>query len=289
MHRLSRRGLALAAPALLLPRGVRAEAGDFRVESAEPLGVTAGPMAVFGHRPAAWRPGGAVVVVMHGVQRDPERYREEWRGLSARGGFLLLVPEFSRAKFPGTRWYNFLNAVDEQGAPQPREGWTSHAFLRAIAAACRAQGAEPEGHVLYGHSAGAQFVHRHLLLAGAPGARRVIIANAGSYTLPLLDRRFPEGLAGTAANAESLRAAFRRDVVLQLGEADTDPAHPSLPRQDWAVAQGPHRFARGQNFRRVAEAAAAGLGEAFTWRVVTVPGVGHSNAGMAEAALALIG
>jgi hypothetical protein len=282
------RRAVLAAPILLAP-AARAAGGDFRTEHDEPLGAFRGPMAVFGHRPAGWRPGGPVVVVMHGVRRDPERYRDEWRELASRGRFLLLVPEFSAEKFPGTRWYNFVGAVDEAGRPAPPQGWTSHAFGRAVAAACAAQDAPAEGYVLYGHSAGAQFVHRHLLLTGAPGARRVIIANAGSYTLPVLDRPFPEGLAGTAADLAGLAAAFRRDAVLQLGEADTDPDHPSLPRQPWAVAQGPHRFARGGNFRRVAEAAAAELGVPLAWRVATVPGVGHSNAGMAEAALALLG
>ena len=53
-----------------------------------------------------------VVVVMHGLRRDADRYRDEWRDLAEQQGFLLLVPEFSAAKFPGTRWYNFGNVVE---------------------------------------------------------------------------------------------------------------------------------------------------------------------------------
>jgi hypothetical protein len=116
----------------------------------------------------------------------------------------------------------------------------------------------------------------------------VVIANAGSYTLPFTDRPFPEGLGGTAADAATLRAVFARPVVLQLGEADTDPRHRSLPSQSWAVAQGDHRFARGWFFfdtmRRTAEA----QGAPFSWRVATVRGVGHSNGEMAAHAARLL-
>jgi poly(3-hydroxybutyrate) depolymerase len=245
-------------------------------------------MPVWYHRPAGWTAGGKVGVVMHGLQRDADRYRDEWRPLADRHGFLLLVPEFSREKFPGTRWYNFGNLQDEAGRATPPEAWSFHAFDRVVGAAMQAAGATRPGYVLYGHSAGAQFVHRFLLLTGAPRAEQVVIANSGSYTLPRFDRPFVEGLGGTAADPATLRAVFARPVILQLGEADTDPSHASLPRQPWAVAQGSHRFARGWHFFDAARRAAAEAGAPFAWRVVTVPGVGHSNAGMAEAAAPLL-
>ncbi|BDG72193.1 alpha/beta hydrolase [Roseomonas fluvialis] len=289
MMRLRRRDLVVAA--LALPAAARAQPiapGSGRIEVPEPAGATAAPMPVWFHRPAGWTAAGKVGVVMHGLQRDADRYRDEWRPLSDRDGFLLLVPEFGREKFPGTRWYNFGNLQDEAGRAMPPEAWSFHAFDRVVAAAMQAAGATRPGYVLYGHSAGAQFVHRFLLLTGAPRAEAVVIANSGSYTLPRFDRPFVEGLGGTAADPAVLRAVFARPVILQLGEADTDPNHASLPRQPWAVAQGSHRFARGWHFFDTSRRAAAEAGAPFAWRVVTVPGVGHSNAGMAEAAAPLL-
>jgi poly(3-hydroxybutyrate) depolymerase len=276
----------LAAPAVARAQGL--PAGSGRIEIPEPAGATPAPMPVWFHRPAGWTPAGKVIVVLHGLQRDADRYRDEWRALSDRHAALLLVPEFSREKFPGTRWYNFGNLQDDAGAATPPDAWSFHAFDRVVAAAMREAGATRPGYVLYGHSAGAQFVHRFLLLTGAPRAEAVVIANSGSYTLPVMDRPFVEGLAGTAADPATLRAVFARPVQLHLGEADTDPNHSSLPRQPWAVAQGSHRFARGWHFFDVSRRAAAAMGAPFAWRVVTVPGVGHSNAGMAEAAAPLI-
>lgn len=277
---------ALVAPAVARAAGI--EAGSGRVELPEAAGAAAAPMPVWYHRPAGWGAGGKVGVVLHGLQRDADRYRDEWRALSDRHGFLLLVPEFRREKFPGTRWYNFGNLQDEAGRATPAAAWSFHAFDRVVLAAMAMARARREGFVLYGHSAGAQFAHRYMMLTGAARAEAVMIANSGSYTLPRFDRPFPEGLGGTLADAAVLRAVLARPVLLQLGEADTDPNHASLPRQPWAIAQGSHRFARGWHFFDQARRAAAEAGAPFPWRVVTVPGVGHSNAGMAEAAAPIL-
>ncbi|MBR0658095.1 alpha/beta hydrolase [Neoroseomonas oryzicola] len=277
---------ALAAPGLARAAGIGAGSG--RVEVAEATGATPAPMPVWYHRPASWTPSGKVAVVLHGLRRDADRYRDEWRDLADRHGVLLLVPEFGQDKFPGTRWYNFGNLQDDAGRATPSAAWSFHAFDRVVLAAMAMAGAQRDAFILYGHSAGAQFTHRYTLLTGAPRAEAVMIANAGSYTLPRFDRPFPEGLGGTAADPAVLRAVFARPVLLQLGEADTDPNHPSLPRQPWAIAQGSHRFARGWHFFDQARRAALEAGAPFAWRVVTVPGVGHSNAGMAEAAAPIL-
>jgi poly(3-hydroxybutyrate) depolymerase len=285
---MRRRGLLLAT--LAAPGLARAAipAGPFRIEVAEANGATPAPMPVWGLRPEGWAADRPVLVVMHGLNRDADRYRDEWREIAERHRVLLLVPEFSREKFPGTRWYNFGNLQDDDGRATPPASWTFLAFDRVIAAAMREAGATRPGFVLYGHSAGAQFTHRYMLLTGAPRAEAVVVANAGSYTLPRFDRPFPEGLGGTSAEAATLRAVFARPVILQLGEADTDPNHSSLPRQPWAIAQGSHRFARGWNYFDVARRAAAEMGAPFGWRVATVPGVGHSNGGMAQHAARML-
>lgn len=268
------------AVAVTAPAAAHLPPGSGRIELAEAAGATREAMPVWFHRPAAWDEDGRVVVVMHGLNRDAGRYRDEWAALAETGGFLVLVPEFSASKFPGTRCYNFGNLVDDEGRATASESWSFHAFDRVVAAAMDAAHATRPGFILYGHSAGAQFVHRYLLLTGATRAERVIIANAGSYSLAT-DRPFPEGLGRTTADPATLREVFARPVVLQLGEADTDPQHSSLPRQDWAVAQGSHRFARGWFFFDAMRRVAAAQGAVFNWRVATVPGVGHSNAGMA--------
>lgn len=246
-----------------------------RITFAEPSGAAPGPMNVFLHRPSGWRPGGPAVVALHGMGRNAAGYRDSWIAPAEAHGFLLICPEFSEAQFPGMRFYNFGNVQ----APEPE--WTFAALDRAVDAALGMPG---RPFALYGHSAGAQFVHRYLLLTGAPRARRIVIANAGWYSWPSLDIAFPHGLGQIAATEPGLRAALARPVTILLGEADNDPAHHQLRRDAATDAQGLHRFERGQNFFAAARGAAEARGLPFGWSLATVPGVAHSGAGMAPAA-----
>jgi hypothetical protein len=204
--------------------------GSGQFERDEAAGATVERQRVFYHRPAAWTPAGRIVVVMHGVNRDADRYRDEWRGLADQYGFLLVVPEFSQAKFPGDAGYNFGGMVDDKDKPLPRERWSFNVVDRVFADVRRLSGAERQAYSLYGHSAGAQFAHRFLLFAASPSVEMVVVANAGWYTLPVADEAFPYGLKGSPATEADVRAFLARPLVLQLGEADTDSAHSSLRR-----------------------------------------------------------
>jgi pimeloyl-ACP methyl ester carboxylesterase len=223
-----------------------------------------------------------VVVVLHGVERDADRYRDQWRPLADQHGFLLVVPEFSQAKFPGDTWYNFGGMVDEQGRSRPKAEWSFGVIDRVVADVRARAGAERKTYSLYGHSAGAQFAHRFLLFAASPSVDMVVAANAGWYTLPVADEAFPYGLKGSPAGEADVRAFFARPLVLQLGEEDTNREHRTLRRTPEADRQGEHRFARGKNFMAVAEREAGRLSVPLAWKLVTVPGVGHSNGKMAE-------
>ncbi|MBK1662619.1 hypothetical protein, partial [Paracraurococcus ruber] len=262
--------------------------GSHRVEFAETCGVAPGPMAVYLHRPAAWRPDGPIAAVMHGVQRNADGYRDAWVAHAEALGLLLVCPCYDAARFPGDRWYNFGNAVDAEGRPQPPAAWSFAALDHAVDAARRACGAEREDFALYGHSAGAQFVHRYLLLTHAPRVSRLIVANSGWYSMPRWDVAFPYGLGGTGATEAGLAAALGRPVTILLGEEDRDPQHPQLRRDAGSDAQGTNRFDRGHAFFAAAQAAAARLQAPFAWQLRTVPGVAHSNAGMARAAAPLL-
>lgn len=272
----------MIAAALATASAPRAESDMF--DRAEPAGTTAARQRVFFHRPATWRADGRVVFVMHGLNRDADRYRDEWVGIADRHGFLLVCPEFSREKFPGDEWYNF------GGLRQARAtGLSAFAVPDRVFADVRARfGATAARYSLYGHSAGAQFVHRFLLLAPSATVDQAIAANAGWYTLPLFDQDFPYGLGGTAVTEAEVAEFLRRPLVLQLGEADTDPAHRSLRRDAGSDLQGTHRFARGWNFYAVGVREAARRGFHSPWRVVTVPGVGHENGRMAADAAAVL-
>jgi poly(3-hydroxybutyrate) depolymerase len=207
-------------------------------------------MRVFVYRPAHWTRDDRIVIVMHGMDRDADRYRDEWRRHAEAHNLLIVAPEFSTAKFPGAGTYNFGNVADRKGKLQPRASWTFGVIDKVFAEARNRSGARRDRYSLFGHSAGAQFVHRYLLFASASDADVIIAANAGAYTMPTQDANFPWGLKGAGIARADLAKAFARNVVILLGERDNDPNHSTLPRNRGAMAQGPHRLARGEKFSR---------------------------------------
>lgn len=229
-----------------------------------------------------------VIFVFHGVQRDADRYIGEWIDLAAKEQLIIVVPEFRRDAFPGARGYNHGNLFDAKGKPTPA-GERSFALIEPLFDALRLKhGLTRTSYWMFGHSAGAQFVHRFVMTGHARRAERVISANAGSYMMPDARVDWPFGTRGLPDGLWDARAAYAAPMTLLLGTADNDPNYPSLPRDAEAMAQGPHRLARGQKFFAAAMADAARQGIAFQWNCALAPGIGHDNGRMAPFAIAIL-
>ena len=242
-------------------------------------------LTVWHYRPAGTAADAPVLFVIHGVGRNAEEYLNDWVELAEQKKVLLIVPEFSKTEFPGEEAFNSGNLFDASGQPVPRAQW-SYSMIEPIFDAVRERsGSQRNDYMIYGHSAGAQFVQRFLYFIPEARVTRLIAANAGWYMLPELTTAFPYGLKGTVLNEAALRTAFARPLVVLLGEADIDPQHKSLRHTPEADAQGLYRFARGHYFFTHAKAAAAALNTPFNWTLATVPNVEHSNQGMAPSAL----
>jgi poly(3-hydroxybutyrate) depolymerase len=238
-------------------------------------------LTVWHYQPAAATADTPVLFVLHGVGRNAEDYLNDWIAQADLHNFLLVVPEFSKTQFPGEEAYNSGNLFDAAGSLRPRDQW-SFSMIEPIFDRVRAQlGSRRTDYMIYGHSAGAQFVHRFLYFVPQARVTRAVAANAGWYMLPELATPFPYGLQGAPTDEAALRTALARPLVVLLGEADTDEQHQSLRHTPESDAQGLNRLARGHYFFAHAQAAAAALGAPFHWRLATVPGVAHINKDMA--------
>lgn len=242
-------------------------------------------LTVWYYRPAALPPAAPVLFVIHGVGRNAAEYLDDWVEFADQRHFLLVVPEFSKAEFPGEEAFNSGNMFDAAGRPRPRAEW-SYSVIEPLFDALPARlGGTRRDYLLYGHSAGAQFVQRFLYFVPEARVTRIVAANAGWYMLPTFAAAFPYGLQGTAADAAALRTALARPLVVLLGEADTDPGHPSLRHTPEADAQGLYRLARGRFFYARAQAEAGALHAPFHWSLAMAPGVAHINKAMAPHAV----
>lgn len=254
--------------------------GSSRIEFS---GWSGPKLPVYVYRPQTTGPESRIVFVMHGVKRDGDRYRDEWRDLAEEHSFIIVVPTFGRGDFPTTESYNFGNVFDEKGRRNPQSLWSFSAIEPLFDdIVCRVAGNQ-SGYALYGHSAGGQFVHRFAAFADAPRLEAAVAANSGWYTMPN-GVAFPYGWGGDAAGLVSPARAFRRPLTILLGTEDTDRNDPNLRKNEQADAQGPTRLARGQAFVAIAKEQ-ADKAMPLNWRIAYAPGIGHDNGGMAPFAI----
>lgn len=263
-------------------------AGTFSMK--ELTGVNDSPLRVFYYRPTTWQQGKPIVMVFHGLGRNAEEYRDSWKQYAAEYGLLVICPEFSEKKYPGVRYYNLGNMADkddETGTILPQKAWIFPTINHVVDYLKKNKETKESKIAIFGHSAGAQMVHRYVLFGGKSKAASIIVANAGWYTMPNADANFPYGTGKLSYNKEELTEALAKPVTVLLGDQDTKRSK-ILRKTPQADAQGRNRLERGQNFYKAAQAMAKKQGVPFNWSLVLVPGVGHDNAGMAGTAAKLI-
>lgn len=256
-------------------------AGTARFTFVDSRGRADRPIMVHSHRPAACAHQCPILIVMHGNTRDAASYRNHWVRWADEQGFVVLAPEFNRQDWPGSRSYN-------QGdmAAQVNPALWSYSVVEHLFDAVRTTQTH---YRLFGHSAGAQFVHRFLFALPHNRASMALMANAGWYTLPEWREGraafiWPHSLVGARVGEQGVRSALSKQVVVLLGEADTHSADPDLDQAAGSRAQGPHRLARGLFFWEEVHKVAQELGVTLPWSLVRVPGVGHDAKGMTDAA-----
>lgn len=230
------------------------------------------------------RPWQRAMIVLHGRQRNADDYFAIAceAAKAASEPILIIAPQFLAGLDVKVHALdsNFLYwdemgwmGGDEALSPMPLSGFTlldgllAHLQDRALFPGLRHI-------VLAGHSGGAQVMHRYAILTGAKGPLSFVIANPSSYAYFSPERPDGEGFVtpdaasfpgyddwkyginkrpayGKELDVAALEARYvARGVTYLLGTKDCNPAHPALDRSQAAMAQGPHRLARGQAYWR---------------------------------------
>jgi hypothetical protein len=227
-----------------------------------------------------------VLVVMTGRLRNAHQYLDDFAPYTEPRNVLLLVPEFPNARFTGSRNYNLGAVMTKRGAYRRREEWLFSLIEPMVAHAQSTLCARTApNYCLYGHSAGAQFTHRFVLLGRPRHLRRAVAANAGWYTLPHSGAAYPYGVARMDVSPSDLRRSLGSAMTVLLGEADTDATDFRVRHDQVVDRQGENRLERGYYFIEQARIAAAELATDLGWSLVTVPGAAHFNTHMIETAV----
>jgi pimeloyl-ACP methyl ester carboxylesterase len=276
--------LAPQAPAApQKPAPVRIQQAPVEDEEEVPIGkcertIAVGPYGIqtFFYRPERWI-GQRMIVVMHGVLRNADEYRDHSAAMGDRLNALIVAPKFDSERFP-SRAYQRGGILREDGTAAPIQEWT-YSLIPPLAASVRSM-VRVEGmpYTILGHSAGGQFVMRMSAFMDT-GAERLVAANPGTDLFPLRSMPFGYGFGGlpeALSNDDAIRRYLAAPLTIYLGTADDQPDE-NFETSERGMAQGSGRHQRGLACYWTAKTLAESRGWTFGWRLVEAQGVGHDH------------
>lgn len=226
-----------------------------------------------------------VLFVLPGVNRNADEYLDAWKEGADQKGVMVFSLEFPQSVYSSEEYIE--GGLFSGTVLKPESEWTFSLIEPLFQFIKKELNSTRPDFDMWGHSAGAQFVHRYVQFKPEAPVRTAISANAGWYTVPDLTVLYPYGLKNSPASSVSQKKAFAKNLIIQLGTADTDPNDANLNHSAGAELQGPHRYARGLYFWDKSMKSAQSQG-VFNWKKHEVPGVAHSYTRMASNALNLL-
>lgn len=271
----------------------------FKDDKSDSLGETSGFLpgdgivSYIGYAPLASRPvrvhyhipvGGnmtkmPILFVFPGQERNAADYLSAWRSEAEKRKVMVFAFEFPETSYT-TEQYIEGGMFHGTTLLNPSQ-WTFAIVESVFDAVRKDTGSSQTKYDMWGHSAGAQFVHRYVTFMADARVERAVSANAGWYTLPDLNLAYPYGLKNTGFSASDLSSLFGRKLMVHLGTADTSRS--GLNTSVGAEAQGTNRYQRGTFYYAEAKRLSGGGGHLLRWTKYEVPGVAHEFAKMATA------
>lgn len=236
------------------------------------------PIETYCYKPDSYQ-GKRIIVVMHGVLRNADEYRDHSVQMAERFGALIITPKFDSQRFP-SRLYQRGGILNADGSAAPAEKWT-YAYLPKIIAQVRKREGANIPFWIIGHSAGGQFLVRMCAFTRI-GAERVIAANAGSHLFPTVEAPFGYGygsLPESLRTDEVMKQYLSAPLTLFQGTGDNKPDE-NFDQSADAMKQGGGRYQRGQAVYAFAKNLAQKRGWKFNWKWVEAKGVVHDHEAM---------
>jgi pimeloyl-ACP methyl ester carboxylesterase len=264
--------LLCAGPTVLYAEDISIPSG----KSSITLELRGKTIPVFLYKPESYKRE-RILVVMHGVNRNAEEYRDHSEKMADRLGTLIVAPLFDVTQFPSVK-YQRGGVVNQDNEPQPREDWT-YLFIPEIVERIREiENQKDIPFYVIGHSAGGQFVVRMSAFLNT-GAKRLVASNPGSLIFPTRESPFGYGFGGLPSELssdEQLKNFLSVPLTLYVGTEDNKPDEYFDDSAD-AMKQGSGRYQRSHACFKMAKRLAEEKGWPFAWRIVDAPGIGHDH------------
>ena len=241
---------------------------------------------VYYHLPEIINDETKILFVIHGNSRNADNYLNTWIKLAKDKNYAIFAPHFKRSQFIS---FNTLQMSTSSGRIRNEANLYLNNSIDLLFDHIKPLfDLSQDSYDIYGHSAGAQFVHRYLLFSNSPKVNRAVAANAGWYTF-LDGSNFPYGINNPPIdfNSQNVINFLNMDLHIHIGSADTDISS-SVNQSEGANNQGLNRFQRANNFFNYTTKIVEKNDLNYNWSFLVVEGVAHSNSRMSKAAAEII-
>ena len=227
-----------------------------------------------------------IFFVIHGNTRNADDYLKTWIRLTKEKNIAIFAPHFKRTSFIS---FNTLQMSTSNGKIRANIDLYLNNSIDILFEYIKSKfKISDELYDIYGHSAGAQFVHRYLLMSDNPMVDKAVAANAGWYTF-LNGANFPYGVKNPPVSLRdsNVKKFLSTDLHILIGTNDID-VNSSINKSDGAQKQGINRLQRAKNFFKYTESIVKQNNLEFNWKYREVSGAPHSNKVMSRAAVLIL-
>ena len=226
-----------------------------------------------------------ILFVIHGNSRTARSYLQKWIPLVKNKNIIIIAPLFTKESYKS---FALLQVANSSGKiNKDSDDYLNDSISLFFNFFKNKFSLNIDTYKMYGHSAGAQFIHRYMLLSNDYRISNTVIANAGWYTF-LNGSNFPYGIKDTPINISSERVRWLMSSKTNLLIGGSDVGLQSLNTSKGAMRQGNNRLERANNYF----SSLILLGEEnkipFRWNFHLIKDVAHSNSEMTPAAAKIL-
>ena len=241
------------------------------------------PIRVYTYRGKKCDSDCPILFLMSGEKRNAYDYLGMWDYVADRNNLILVAPEFLNDRWPKAAAYQF----GDLGEKVDRER-TSYAAIEHLFDEIRTT---QKDYMIFGHSAGAQFVQRMAFLRPDNRASVMVLGNPGWFLMPEWRKdkgavSYPHSLVDSpvAAGDDAVRKALAKRVIVLVGDNDAEPDGENLNANAAGKKLGDSRTDRGENFIKAATSASTELGVKLGWQLSEMPPTVQDAQGVSRAA-----
>jgi pimeloyl-ACP methyl ester carboxylesterase len=186
-----------------------------------------------------------LLFIIHGNSRNAEDYISAWIPYISNKNIIVVAPQFNKNSF---RYFFLLESATSSGKINNNpDNYINNSISSFFNFFQSKFSLSTNKYKMFGHSAGAQFTHRYMLLSNDRRISNAVIANAGWYTF-LNENNFPYGIKNSPIDISSdhIKWFMSNKTSLLIGNNDINLK--SVNSSKGAQRQGITRVDRAESY-----------------------------------------